>query len=244
MDKIKFSNFKNNCYHLFQPIFKTSNWQILGYEMLLRHPTFNSTETLFKFVKELEKIIEIDFISIEKAFENIKPNQLGLIFINVHPYSLLDSRWASFMKDLVITLDLNTEQIVFELNVEYSYMGDIEICKLNEAIKSLKRQGFKISLDDVGENPMSIQRMHILECDFIKFNRSISKDLSTSPEKQRTVESLLEIKKKTVIMGGIEASTDLAISKIMGIDMVQGNLLREPTEEKVVDIRSWMKNLR
>ncbi|WP_400243787.1 EAL domain-containing protein [Niallia sp. JL1B1071] len=231
MDKRDISNFTNYYYHLYQPIFCVHNWSLFGYEILLRHPNFSSASTLFKWAKKEKKSIDIDFLSIEKAIRMMvmKPKQSSLIFINVYPRTLLDARWPIFIKNLVKNLNLDTDKIVFELNEEYSYLGTNEMCKLKMTIKHLRQLKFKVALDDVGRNPTSLQKIDFLDSDFIKLDKSLSKNLANSSEKQYVVESVIKFKKdKKIILEGVEEPTDLAMAKLIGIDMVQGYLLGKP----------------
>ncbi|PWA12698.1 hypothetical protein DCC39_04485 [Pueribacillus theae] len=224
---------EKNFYHVFQPLYDLENWEVLGYEALLRCKFFSNPEELFQLVKEKNRLFELDRLSILRALALLDNFGYTTLFLNVYPSTLVHPHFPGLLEKQVDRFLLN-HTIVFEIN-EAEHIPDMGL--LRRTLHLLKEKGYAIALDDFGKGESSMRSVMQLELDFVKLDRYFSTNLSGSMEKQNMIQHLLEIcqqKKMLLILEGIEEPIDLAVAKVLGVHLGQGYLLKKPTS--IVDL--------
>lgn len=226
---------KGNFQHFTQSLFKTSNWERIGGEILFRSE-LGDPDVIFLQAKQVNKLFELETKSIFKIFHTYNLQESppkGFLFINVSPSTILNKEFPTFIKSLTVHFPKISEKVVFEI-IETDYVENMNLLK--EQINFVKNLGFQIAIDDVGKGWSSLHLIIELEPHFIKLDRYFSINLTTSPLKQEMIKSFLHYahySKTNVVLEGIEKETDLAIAKALGVDICQGFLLHKP--EPIID---------
>lgn len=212
--------------HVFQPIFNLTTWEIMGYEALLRCDFFQNTEQLIKSAINCNRLFDIDTLSIYKALTSIS-NGNEKFFVNIYPSTMMNKFFFNFLEKLK-GCHLLIDNIVFKINQTEKIL---DFSSLNRMVNTIKNDGFTIALDDFGKGEITLEIVNELEPDFLKLDRCFSDGLFKSKEKQDKIQMLLEICRKkniNLVLEGIEDSRDLAIAKVLGVQLAKGFLLGEP----------------
>ncbi|MDF2675655.1 MAG: hypothetical protein K0R09_3927 [Clostridiales bacterium] len=219
------SKYKHSITHWFQPIYHLKNYNVLGYEALLRDASLmNSTPVeLFKEADKTGERNVLDLISLKEALEKFR-HQSCTLFLNVFPSTLLENDFLPWW-DTHVPLNMD---IVLEL------LESEPICNWDEIrtiTNELKSRGVKIAIDDMGQGYSFLQQWVELEPDFIKLDRYFAENLSVNSRKQKIVENLVDLLSDSteIIIEGIETEKDLNIAELLGISYAQGYLLGKPT---------------
>jgi len=217
-------------HHVCQPLYDLNNWQVFGYEVLIRSELFESPEELFRCAISHNRLFELDTFSILQATlmnECLSSVRHTKWFLNVFPSTLVDPAFQ-FVLEKLNEGTFPEKNLVFELN-EMGTETDLELLK--RAVKCLKTK-YAIALDDVGKGDATLRAIVELEPDYIKLDRYFSNGLSASEAKQKLIRKLVEFCRDSdirLVLEGIEAPEDLAVAKSLGIHLGQGFLLGKPT---------------
>lgn len=214
--------------HWFQPIYDVKNKNIIGHEALLRDISQlrNSPADIFRDA-EINGYREIlDSISIKAAVEAYK-DEPNALFVNIFPSTLLSRNFLSWW-------DKNIEP---QMNVVLELLENEPVGKWREVraiTKELQARDVKIAIDDMGEGYSFFQQWIELNPDYIKLDRYFADNLSTSPLKQKTVKSIVDLLAATtdIIIEGIETEADLKTAKQLGIPYAQGYMLGKPSPKE------------
>lgn len=179
-------------YHDIQPIINLNNNKVIGYEFLLRSKNVKSPEALFSYAMEKNKLYDLDIKSIFKVIGSIQ-NQSAkleniLLFINVFPSTLTEVNFYNCLLNTLSVINIKPESVVLEINEAEK---GLNISVFKEAISKYKKQGFVISLDDIGKGESTIKAIIEIEPNIAKVDRYFSKDLASSPKKQEIIKHLL-----------------------------------------------------
>jgi EAL domain-containing protein (putative c-di-GMP-specific phosphodiesterase class I) len=219
-------------YHHYQPLYALSNWKLYGYEAFFRSDFSLNPELVFQFAKKNRKLFELDTASIFNAAlfyfiskENILLGLKKTLFVNVFPSTLLHPSFSNFLERLISeNMIIPSKNIVFEIN-ESEIIWDIP--SLRQVIHCLRNNGFSVAFDDVGKGTASIQNIVEFEPEFVKLDRYFSVDLAVSEKKQRMVQLFVDYCSdgSRLVLEGIEKPEDLAIAKMLGVQIGQGYIL-------------------
>jgi EAL domain-containing protein (putative c-di-GMP-specific phosphodiesterase class I) len=127
-----------------------------------------------------------------------------LLFLNISPITLdLDSEGDSWFEEAVHRAGLSPESIVVEVTERFGGRTTSVIKRLNE----LRRQGFKIAVDDVGTGNSGLEMLRKIEAEFVKLDRSVVAAASTEPGARAVLMAMATFAHQTgafVIAEGIE----------------------------------------
>ncbi|PLR78210.1 diguanylate phosphodiesterase [Bacillus sp. V3-13] len=220
--------------YVYQPLLNTAYWNVYGYEGLVRfvgNDDFNPEE-LFRKAREEDCLFEMDCHAIKNSIRNFPLfyNKGKLLFINVFPSTLLNSKFEYFIEELVKEHSFIHGRIVFEISETWEEYFSWAHPELKEKIIFLKNHGFYVALDDVGKGAASLQNIIEYRPNYIKLDKYFAKDLAASSDKQGLVSLLTGYcnQKMILILEGIETAVDLAQAKLLKVPIVQGYLLGEP----------------
>ena len=235
--------------HFYQPMWNLENWNIFGYEALMRFkdPSIgNNIEKVFDVARSEGYLFDMDTISITSAVKNFPLDSLKqeLLFINIYPSTLLNDRFDAFLNELIKNYSIHPERIVFELNETKEEEDIWESPLLKDKILALKRYGFYVALDDIGKGVATLQKIIEFEPNYIKLDRYFSVGLSESKTKQKLISLFIEFSKHNMglILEGIEKDVDLAQAKLINVPIVQGYLLGKPQKVTQDNIYGQFRN--
>ncbi|HEY7112180.1 MAG TPA: EAL domain-containing protein [Thermoanaerobaculia bacterium] len=220
---------------VYQPIFSLSSLDLFGHEALSRGPkdtAFESPELLFSFAGENETIWELEQLCIGSSAARYKAHAGPLLFINVEADSItaLSARGAQSLPALFALRD----KVVLEVT-ERSAIRDVPVFR--DALRELRRQGFRIAIDDAGSGYASLQSIAELRPNFLKVANTLVTGLHADTIKRDVVEMLVNLAKRieaVCVAEGIETPQDLEECRRLGIPYGQGFYLAVPEEVPAV----------
>lgn len=244
--KLKNKNFRLEIYHLlqmkekiepiplaslnfnfyFQGIFETNKLSLKGYEIFSRPDNFDNVDGFYKKLEKLHIHGHMDAYNIEKIKKLIKsfPDEF-FISINLSPSSLLIN---NFSRNVIKELGNHSKKIFLEFTERTPLLTDK---KVKEKITYLKKNGFLISIDDVGAGYNNISAILSIEPDLIKIDKVIVKNISIDSYKREAFKSILDLSKKMgsfVCAEGVEKEEDFLVLKELKPDYMQGYFLHFP----------------
>ena len=107
--------------------------------------------------------------------------------------------------------------------------------KMNSIILELKKSDISIALDDFGKGYSSLNYLSNLPVDVIKVDKSLVKNIVTSPKQLLILKSIIEmaeINNMKVVVEGIEEEEEQKKVASFGVDYIQGFYYAKPMPEK------------
>ncbi|WNS45771.1 EAL domain-containing protein [Paenibacillus sp. MMS20-IR301] len=223
----------------FQPILHLRSGKTVGHEVLNRPPSspqFPSTEHFYDFAGRTEQMFRFEQycrrMSLSRYMERVPVEDADgdkLVFINVHPGVLNDSRHKSGETLMLLKeLGLAPERVVFELTERQAVQDYIGFEKV---LSHYREQGFRIAVDDAGSGYNSLKTLVYLKPEFIKLDKSLIRGIHGSREQQELLELVREYAERSstrVIAEGIETVQELQFLQMAGVDFGQGYALGRP----------------
>ncbi|MCW3479335.1 EAL domain-containing protein [Neisseriaceae bacterium JH1-16] len=153
------------------------------------------------------------------------------LFLNVNAQHLVNvsETHGSYFADVLAELGVPASQICLE--VVEDAVNDPG--RLLEAVKSYRNLGFRIALDDFGQGASNLERVWLLEPDYVKLDKRLMRLALMRPGLRDTLTQLVEILHlhgAQVISEGIESGRQLDIAREAGCDYAQGFHLAMPIE--------------
>ncbi|MES0337529.1 MAG: GGDEF domain-containing protein [Candidatus Magnetobacterium sp. LHC-1] len=230
----------------FQPIYSSEDGSIYGYEALTR---VRGSESTMNIAELFEKAMATDTLTLldSTCHENaiINASQQGFkdtdahLFINICPETITDTpRWCEITDHFAGVWGIARNNIVLEVTEE-SAIKNYKV--FHTMIDVLKGKGYKIAIDDFGAGYGGLKMLSIIEPDFVKIDRHFISNMDKALVKYNLVDAIatachrLGIK---VIAEGIETEHELRLVVNMGIELLQGFLLKRPSPRLERDIAS------
>ncbi len=214
----------------YQPIIDLRSKKIIGYEALtrsLQSDLFSDATLLFDLARKANKIKELDRICVDQALksaQNLKPDEK--LFLNLNTETLLD---PAVMKNLFSYKGaIGFKNIVIEVT-EQSILRSFE--KMREALEELRGQGVSVAIDDVGGGAVSLRDVSLLKPDYMKFDRSLIRQIDASTMKQQIILSMILFANgigATTAAEGIETKKEYETLLMCGIHLGQGYFFARP----------------
>jgi diguanylate cyclase (GGDEF)-like protein len=210
---------------VFQPIMDLSTESIRGYEVYSRGPEgkFESPEDFFRACLDNNILTNVDLVCLKHCIITTRDAKSNLLFhINLFPSTLLDTPIETLIS--LFPAQRKGHRFCLELSEE-KFDGDPN--NWRDHINALKQAGILIAIDDVGFDISSLERLIVLEPDFVKVDRKYVQGITREPGKVRLLKRLANVGKSLgseIIAEGIETREDLPILRELGIHYGQGYL--------------------
>ncbi|MBF0254094.1 MAG: EAL domain-containing protein [Candidatus Omnitrophica bacterium] len=217
----------------YQPIVDFVTRRVVAYEALTR---FEKTDgqmvdpiQIFRASREINLVKELDLLCAMKAIENSGALRAsGKLFVNLNRETFLDvDSLAQVLK--LMALDLG--QLVFEIT-EQSLLRQLD--DLVKSLARLREQGIQIALDDTGGGDVSLREAAQIRPQFVKFDKSLIRDVHRSEMKQKILKSMAMFATNIsaiTIAEGVERQDEWDFLKGIGIDYAQGYYVAMPAEK-------------
>lgn len=230
---------------LYQPILNLADLSVLGHEVFTRGcagSPFEDPEQLFALALRTGRIVDFERLCRNRALElarrHLRPG--AKLFLNTAAHTLGDTDVAGqgFVKR-VDAHGLQHSDVVLEIAERVTFD---QRERPKDVLRELKRQGFRVAIDDMGAGYSSLQAIVELEPDYLKFDIALVRNIDKSLIKRSLLETLVELAQKigaTVIAEGIEAESELSTLRELGVSLGQGRYLAPPVvvQEEVAAIR-------
>jgi EAL domain-containing protein (putative c-di-GMP-specific phosphodiesterase class I) len=211
----------------FQPIINWSEKSILGYEALVRatEPLMKDPATLFATADRLGKLHELGRRIRElTAVAALAGPVDTMLFVNIHPHDLNDD--MMYWRDT--PMSGLAHRVVLEITERASLAG---IEDLAGRIRTLRRMGYRIAIDDFGAGYSGLGSFAKLEPEVVKLDISLVSEVHNSPTKQKLMRSMTSLCHELgiqVIAEGIERAEERDTIVNLGCDLLQGYLFARP----------------
>lgn len=218
----------------FQPIFQLESNTISGFEVLLRWHSQDlmiSTEEFISVAEKTGQIVEIDRWVMKAALIFYKEhfaNDEYTLSINLSPRTLMASFLIPFISETIEVLALNPNRIEFEIT-EHSLIENFEASL--RVIESLKKLGFRISLDDFGTRFSSLNYLSKIPFDTLKIDKTYIDHVTEEGNNQIIVEQIIQLATRLglkIVAEGIETTEQRAVLSRLGCLYGQGYLMSRP----------------
>ena len=209
----------------------------LYYEVLL-HPTADNerniaTRDLIAVAERLQRVTEIDRWVVKTVLRWMRDHadqlaHLGGFSINLSGQSVTNPLFLKLLLADLARGDVPGDKLIFEISEADAVGGHAQTQLF---MRQLQRHGCRFTLDEFGSGSSSYTRLKSMKLDYLKIDRALVREITTSMIDEALVRSILEtgsfLGVKTVA-AFIEDAEMLAKLGEMGVDCVQGYLIGEP----------------
>lgn len=207
------------------PIFRLADETIVGHEILSRGPAgaFEMPDDLFRVSVEYNLLTIVDLRCLKTCLiHTVDPkfDRQARFHVNLFPSTIIDTPIERLMT--LFPDNGKTANYCVEIS-EQQFIGDPVY--LRGHVQSLKDQGVKVAIDDVGFGRSSLESLIILEPDIVKIDRKYVSGISEDQVKARNLERLVRVVNalgSELVAEGIENKEELAILVEMGVVYGQG----------------------
>lgn len=150
------------------------------------------------------------------------------VHVNVHPSHLRSSGLIRRFEQALEHHDLAPERLVLEIT-EYAVVDDS--ASVRNTLKSLKKLGLQLALDDFGVGFSSLSYLTRLPIDILKVDQSFVAGLGDSTQESLLIETIMkmgDLLNLKVIAEGIETEYQMKALRNLGCSYGQGNYLASP----------------
>lgn len=230
VNRVMKNNFELTVESMLQPIFDTSTVSCVGVEFLIRGIYRRDLITPQLFIKKLEEnggIISLGEHIIGMAFEYMSSVIMPLnltysMHINLSPIQLNS---ATFSQDVIKLAEhhaVKPSRIVFEITDSNTLPDNVG----RDNSQALREAGFLLAWDDINNVAELETKLDIMQCDFIKLDRSCFK-ASCLSEAEKLIE-YAQSRDVDVIAEGVESFSQMKMLFNNNVKMAQGFLFSRP----------------
>jgi EAL domain-containing protein (putative c-di-GMP-specific phosphodiesterase class I) len=150
--------------------------------------------------------------------------ELPGVFVNLHVLDLLDEQLYSDSSPLLPYAN----RIHFEITER---MALEKVSDTRHRIDRLRKHGYRIAVDDLGEGYSGLNTFAALEPDAVKLDMSLIRGIDHSPTKRRMVHALAALCRELetpLVAEGVETEAELGSLIELGADWFQGYYFARP----------------
>jgi EAL domain-containing protein (putative c-di-GMP-specific phosphodiesterase class I)/putative methionine-R-sulfoxide reductase with GAF domain len=206
-----------------QPIIRSADQLIVGYECLARMPgePFRPPDWWLARAEETGLRSELEIACLAAAAELGEPPDNRLLFVNLSP-SLLANPGA------LALLDRLPERLVVELT-EQEGVDDYD--RVRHDLEPWLARGVRVAVDDTGAGYSSLRHVIELTPDFLKLDRELVRGIDADRNRRALVGAMVAFAAEvgtSVVAEGVETDAEFAVLRDAEVDLVQGYLLARP----------------
>ncbi|HEY4176222.1 MAG TPA: EAL domain-containing protein [Kofleriaceae bacterium] len=218
----------------FQPIVDVKTKRVYAYEALIRteEQSLKRPDVLIATAERCERIHQLGR-TVRAAVAEAMPRAPddAFIFVNVHGLELTDEELFAPTNPLA----KHAPRIVLEITER------VGIDPTSGAARAamLRKQGYRIAVDDLGAGYAALGALATLEPEVVKLDMSLVRDLDRHPTKRRVVGAIATLCRELggkVVGEGVETREELDALMELGVELIQGYLFAKPTREFTVPI--------
>ncbi|NHC15170.1 diguanylate cyclase [Motilibacter deserti] len=223
---------------VFQPIVDLESGAVVAYEALARgpHGPLERPDLLFAAARAEGRLAELDELCRRRALEGAV--QAGVVlpltlFVNVEP-EILDT---APLEELLALSDGAPGGMQVVLEITERAIGT-RPAELLATVTRLREAGWRIALDDVGADDLSLAFMPLLRPDIVKLDLRLVQQRPgpAVAEIMNAVNAYAERTGALVLAEGIEDEKHLAVSRALGARLGQGWMFGRPSPTLVTTL--------
>jgi len=221
----------------YQPIYRSLNKKVYGYEALARwiDPNRGMIPPVI-FIEVLEKvhlIHKLDAYIIDQVCKDLRDDiDSGYAYqpISVN-LSRLDFELSDIKKvvdNAVAKYNVPKEYIVLEVT-ESAFASDLS--NLGEVISAFRADGYQVWIDDFGSGYSSFNNLQTYDFDFLKIDMNFLRNFDKTPKSKVIIASIVDLAKKLgihTLAEGVETLEQYEYLKQIGCELIQGYYFSKP----------------
>ena len=199
---------------VFQPVIELSTQRIAHIEALARWDSSELRETIepseFIYVAEQsDLILQLTELVLHITCQTMQTwkkevNVLVPVAINISAWDIIQKNFIVMLNSIIKQYGLTTDLFHIELT-ETTLINNFYLIK--DSIRHLRRQGFRIAIDDFGVGYSSLERLKNISVDYIKIDQSFILTMFTDVYSIQIVRGILDMAKQlgiSAIAEGVE----------------------------------------
>jgi EAL domain-containing protein (putative c-di-GMP-specific phosphodiesterase class I) len=207
------------------PVYRLSDNQIIGHEMLSRGPAgpLEKPDDIFRMSMELQMLVEVDLRMLDLAIEEAAKLPAAMrVHLNLFPSTLLQT--PSQVVHELFKKDSSGRQFYIEI-VEQERVADHDL--MWEKLSELRKFGLMLAIDDVGFGASSLENLIVLEPDIVKIDRRFVTGAWSKNKPAKNLKRLIAVAQALgaeLVAEGVDTPEDSDFLKSLGVDLGQGTL--------------------
>lgn len=215
----------------YQPIKSLKNGALSHYESLVRFEASKTAETV-TMVEQLGMAASFDLAVTLKVIAAVQAEKDKSVHvaINLSGHTIASPQSFGLVAGFLARHRALAPRLLIEIT-ETSEITDLE--SANRAVAALREMGYRVGLDDFGAGAASLNYLHGLAVDFVKFDGSLVKKLGTSDRDDTLLRGMLKLCAELgmhTIAECIETQEQADMAREIGFDYGQGFFLGKPQE--------------
>jgi diguanylate cyclase (GGDEF)-like protein len=222
-------------YLMYQPIVRTADSSIAGFEALLRwrdpgaSGTFISPAHFVFLLERLGLMVPVGAWAIKeacttvKAWNDLYPDREPMfVTVNLGARQIAQAAFAETVVDALDSSGLPRELLVLDVTDECLQFNKGATWN---ALRGLKYLGVRAGLDDFGIGEVGMNYLRDLQLDFLTVHRSFLEGVGQIKEDTAIVRSIIELGREldiATIAEGVESDDQDALIRAIGPDYLQG----------------------
>ncbi|HET8807837.1 MAG TPA: EAL domain-containing protein [Methylophaga sp.] len=238
----------NELYLHFQPKVNIENHTVTAVETLIRWQRPGSghvrPDIFIDLAEQAGLIVSLTRWVVSQAMRQLKRwHHAGLPLqaaINVSAEDICHPMFCQMMEQTSTLAGIEPRFCIIEIT-ERDIMYDEAVGLLT--LKSLKKMGFRIALDDYGIGQSTLVKLKDLPIDELKLDKAFIMTLDQSDKNQKIVRATINMAHSLgmkVVAEGVENAASLQLLKEMACDAVQGYHVAKPM--RAAQLETWLEN--
>jgi EAL domain-containing protein (putative c-di-GMP-specific phosphodiesterase class I) len=213
---------------VFQPQIDPASGEVAGAEALARWDRVAGAEQLFAraaaagLSEPLSRLVQFKALRAAAAWEG-SLRRLR-VSINLLPEDILQDNYVDWLIGQINSVGIDPKRVTIEIT-ENALLSDLEA--VAERLTRIRQEGIKVALDDFGTGYASLSYLGSLPLDALKIDRGLVARIGTSERDRIVVRSIFSLARDlglTVIVEGVECTSQLVLLAEWGCDLYQGFL--------------------
>jgi EAL domain-containing protein (putative c-di-GMP-specific phosphodiesterase class I) len=170
----------------------------------------------------LSRLVQFKALRAAAAWEG--PLRRLRVSINLLPEDILQDNYVDWLIGQINSVGIDPKRVTIEIT-ENALLSDLEA--VAERLTRIRQEGIKVALDDFGTGYASLSYLGSLPLDALKIDRGLVARIGTSERDRIVVRSIFSLARDlglTVIVEGVECTSQLVLLAEWGCDLYQGFL--------------------
>jgi len=230
---------ENRLFLHYQPIISLRGETKQMYEVFLRMTDVEGNYVppgeLFKAAEQANLSVKLDEWVIKEALRILHQRQQEHqeihFFVKLSDQAVRDPSLVAFLTKALRSTQIPGELITIEI-AESTAISHLKFAKA--FVTNLKKMGVLTAIEHFGTGLNSETTLKHLPVDYVKIDSSYAKELASNQENQNAVKELVKLAhtyEKRTIAEAVEDANSLTILWQSDVDLAQGMVIQEPSEE-------------
>jgi len=221
----------------YQPIKSLKNNALSHYESLARFEANKTAETV-TMVEQLGMASSFDLAVALKVIAAVQAEKDKSVHValNLSGHTIASPESFALIAGFLGRHRALAPRLLIEIT-ETAEITDLE--GANKSVAALREMGYRVGLDDFGAGAASLNYLHGLTVDFVKFDGSLVKKLGTSERDDTLLRGMLKLCNALgmhTIAECIETQAQMDMARDIGFDYGQGYFLGKPQKDLRVPV--------